>query len=62
MFIKNEMVKLESFNRFWDGYACWLKRTLNDHCKNASQCRDYESLSCINGQCKISFSFLKKFN
>ncbi len=53
MLNKNVMLKLVSFNRFWDGYACWLERTLNDHCKNATQCRDYESLSCINGQCKI---------
>ncbi len=46
-------------SRFWDGYACWIKRTLNDHCSNASQCRDYESLSCLNGQCKIFYLFFK---
>jgi hypothetical protein len=40
------------FYRFWDGYACWVKRTYNEACLNASQCRSNENLSCLNGLCK----------
>lgn len=39
--------------RFWDGYACWPKRSINEKCNDMSNCNTSLMLTCVNSTCKI---------
>lgn len=45
--------------RYWDGFECMLKRTINETCKYTNECIPEQELTCLNGLC-ISFCFIKK--
>ena len=42
---------VHQYFRFWDGFACFSQRTLNETCLTTIQCSTEKNLNCQNGKC-----------